>query len=110
MPSRRGHRIECRVLASRKGRYDVRYLRDIFRRCQRDAFWDDRYRRHRPGSVTGLDAVYKSADNSQPAEFRPQKLFAFELRRWEAQLEPSARISAGCLRWQELPRFSADAP
>jgi hypothetical protein len=22
---------------------------------------------------------------------------------------PSARISAGCLRWQELPRFSADA-
>jgi hypothetical protein len=31
-----------------------------------------------------------------------------ELRRWEAQLGPSAKISAGCLRWQELPRFSAD--
>jgi hypothetical protein len=27
---------------------------------------------------------------------------------WETQLGPSARISAGCLRWQELPRFSAD--
>ena len=44
-----------------------------------------------------------------PAEFWPQRLFAFELRRWEAQLGPSARISAGCLRWQELPQFSADA-
>jgi hypothetical protein len=43
-----------------------------------------------------------------PAEFWPQRLFAFELRRWEAQLGPSAKISAGCLRWQELPRFSAD--
>src|SRR5215475_7511427 len=32
------------------------------------------------------------------------RLFAFKLRRWEAQLGPSARISAGCLRWQELPR------
>ena len=32
------------------------------------------------------------------AEFRPQRLFAFELRRWEAQLGLSARISAGCLR------------
>src|SRR5215468_5875109 len=48
-------------------------------------------------------------DSGDPAEFRPQRLFAFELRRWEAQLGPSARISAGCLRWQELPRFSADA-
>src|SRR5215475_13002587 len=47
-------------------------------------------------------------DSGDPAEFRPQRLFAFELRRWEAQLGPSARISAGCLRWQELPRFSAD--
>jgi hypothetical protein len=43
------------------------------------------------------------------AELRPQRLFAFKLRRWKAQLGPSARISAGCLRWQELPRFSADA-
>src|SRR5262249_7224613 len=47
--------------------------------------------------------------SGDPAELRPQRLFAFELRRWEAQLGPSARISAGCLRWQELPRFSADA-
>jgi hypothetical protein len=47
--------------------------------------------------------------SGDPAEFRPQRLFVFELRRWEAQLGPSARISAGCLRWQELPRFSADA-
>src|SRR5262249_37131536 len=48
----------------------------------------------------------------------PQRLFAFELRRWEAQLGPRARIKLGprarisagcCLRWQELPRFSADA-
>src|SRR5262249_51291088 len=46
-------------------------------------------------------------DFRDPAELRPQRLFAFELRRWEAQLEPSASISAGCLRWQELPRFSA---
>jgi hypothetical protein len=44
-------------------------------------------------------------DFLDPAEFRPQRLFAFELRRWKAQLGPSARISAGCLRWQELPRF-----
>jgi hypothetical protein len=29
-----------------------------------------------------------------PAEFWRQRLFAFELRRWEAQLEPSASISA----------------
>ena len=36
-------------------------------------------------------------DSRDPAEFRPQRLFAFELRRWEAQLRPSARISAGCL-------------
>src|SRR2546427_6702999 len=40
-------------------------------------------------------------------KFWTRRLFAFELRRWEAQLGPSARISAGCLRWQELPRFSA---
>src|SRR5262245_53278311 len=46
-------------------------------------------------------------DFRDPAELRPQRLFAFELRRWEAQLGPSASISAGCLRWQELPRFSA---
>src|SRR5262249_49882882 len=46
-------------------------------------------------------------DFRDPAELRPQRLFAFELRRWEAQLEPSASISAECLRWQELPRFSA---
>src|SRR6516164_2432980 len=45
--------------------------------------------------------------SGDPAEFRPQRLFAFELRRWEAQLGLSASISAGCLRWQELPRFSA---
>src|SRR5262252_635428 len=45
--------------------------------------------------------------SADPAEFRPQRLFAFELRRWEAQLGPSASISAGCLRWRELPRFSA---
>src|SRR5215510_8253269 len=31
------------------------------------------------------------------AEFRPQRLFAFELRRWEAQLGPNARISAAML-------------
>ena len=34
--------------------------------------------------------------SGDPAEFWPQRLFAFELRRWEAQLGPSARISAGC--------------
>ena len=28
-------------------------------------------------------------DFRDPAEFRPQRLFAFELRRWEAQLENS---------------------
>src|SRR5262245_30992178 len=48
-------------------------------------------------------------DLLDPAEFLPPRLFPFELRRWEAQLGPSARISAGCLRWQEWPRFSADA-
>src|SRR5262249_16602673 len=36
-------------------------------------------------------------DFRDPAELRPQRLFAFELRRWEAQLGPSARISAGGL-------------
>ncbi len=41
-------------------------------------------------------------------KFWPRRLFAFELRRWEAQLGPSARISAGCLRWQELPRCRDD--
>src|SRR6516164_6015520 len=35
--------------------------------------------------------------SGDPAELRPQRLFAFELRRWEAQLGPSARISAGGL-------------
>src|SRR5262245_9345455 len=44
------------------------------------------------------------SDSRDPAEFLPPRLFAFKLRRWEAQLGPSARISAGCLRWQELPR------
>src|SRR5262249_56846446 len=46
-------------------------------------------------------------DFRDPAELRPQRLFAFELRRVDARLEPSGGISAGCLRWQELPRFSA---
>jgi hypothetical protein len=30
-------------------------------------------------------------DFRDPAEFRPQRLFAFELRRWEAQLEKSIK-------------------
>jgi Sigma-70, region 4 len=30
-------------------------------------------------------------DFRDPAEFRPQRLFAFELRRWEAQLENSIK-------------------
>src|SRR5215831_8421494 len=44
-------------------------------------------------------------DSGDPAEFRPQRLFAFELRRWEAQLGPSARISAGCLRGRNCRDF-----
>src|SRR5262249_18361223 len=32
-----------------------------------------------------------------PAEFQPQRLFAFELRRWGTQLGPRAKIWAGCL-------------
>ena len=46
-------------------------------------------------------AKYLAQISGDPAEFRAAT--------WEAQLGPSARISAGCLRWQELPRFSADA-
>jgi hypothetical protein len=34
-------------------------------------------------------------DSRDPAEFWPQRLFAFELRRGDTQLGPSARISAG---------------
>src|SRR5262245_10329858 len=49
-------------------------------------------------------------DLLDPAEFLPPRLFAFKLRRWEAQLGPSARISAGCLRWQELPRDFLPTP
>jgi hypothetical protein len=74
---------------------------------------------HRPdclarvGELRNVVAKYPFESSSQisgdPVEFRPQRLFVFELRWWEAQLGPSARISAGCLRWQELPRFSADA-
>src|SRR5215469_17598135 len=44
-------------------------------------------------------------DSGDPAEFRPQRLSAFELRRWEAQLGPSARISAGCLRGRNCRDF-----
>ena len=40
----------------------------------------------------------KDRSNSRhPAEFWPQRLFAFELRRWETQLGPGAKISAGML-------------
>jgi hypothetical protein len=36
--------------------------------------------------------------------------FGPELRRWEAQLGPSARITAGCLRLQELPALPQVGP
>src|SRR3981081_169523 len=59
------------------------------------------------------------SDCPDPAEFWPQRLFAFELRRPGDAARPRARTSAGVLartlaielpslRWQELPRFSAD--
>jgi hypothetical protein len=60
------------------------------------------------------------SDCPDPAEFWPQRLFAFELRRPGDAARPRARTSAGVLartlvielpslRWQELPRFSADS-
>src|ERR1700716_1853377 len=60
------------------------------------------------------------SDCPDPAEFWPQRLFAFELRRPGDAARPRARTSAGVLartlvielpslRRQELPRFSADS-
>jgi len=52
-------------------------------------------------------------DFRDPAEFRPQRLFAFELRRWEAQLENSIKRHRytpwdlrGDVRYQDLTKSS----
>src|SRR5262249_2376714 len=44
----------------------------------------------------GRQIVSEERVHMLACNWRLQRLFAFELRRWEAQLRPSARISAGC--------------
>src|SRR6516225_1113101 len=50
-----------------------------------------------PPANNGGDRTFESSDSRDPAEFWPQRLFAFEVRRGDTQLGPSAKISAGVL-------------
>ena len=64
----------------------------------------------RPDCVAGVgDSNSEMSSQNIPLKGRTDfRIPAAETkRRWEAQLGPSATISAGCLRWQELPQFSA---